>query len=130
MIIGVAAALVVAAVVGVTIALSGSVAPPAAETGPTSPGEDAVIAATVPAPTVEPGVTSADGTSVAFAVSHDDAEDGDRYRWKRADGSGQTEVTEGPTITVAGAGCGGRCASTCRCNAGSKTSEPVRGCSG
>ena len=75
-----------------------------------------MIAATVPAPTVEPGVTSADGASVAFAVSHEDAEDGDRYRWKRADGSGQTEVTEGPTITVAGAA-RGTCASTCRCNA-------------
>jgi serine/threonine protein kinase len=128
-IVGVAAALVVAAVVGVTIALSGSVAPPAAETGPTSPGEDAVIAATVPAPTVEPGVTSADGTSVAFAVSHDDAEDGDRYRWKRADGSGQTAVAEGPTITVAGPAAAAVCIDV-QVQRGSKTSEPVRGCSG
>jgi hypothetical protein len=129
LIVGVAAALVVAAVIGVTIAMSGSVAPPAAETGPTSPGEDAVIAATVPAPTVEPGVTSADGTSVAFGVSHDDAEDGDRYRWKRADGSGQTEVTEGPTITVAGSAAGAVCIDV-QVQRGSKTSEPVRGCSG
>ncbi|GAA1814015.1 protein kinase domain-containing protein [Agromyces neolithicus] len=129
LIIGIAAAVIVAGVVGVTIALSGDVAPPAAETGPTSPGEDAVIAATVPAPTVEPGVTSPDGASVAFAVSHDGAEDGDRYRWKRADGSGQTEVTEGPTITVAGAGAGAICIDV-QVQRGSKTSEPVRGCSG
>lgn len=129
LIVGVAAALIVAAVVGVSIALSGTVAPPAAETGPTSPGEDAVIAATVPAPTVEPGVTSADGASVAFAVSHDDAENGDRYRWKRADGSGQTEVTEGPTITVAGSAAGAVCIDV-QVQRGSKTSEPVRGCSG
>ena len=129
LIVGVAAALVVAAVIGVTIAMSASMAPPAAETGPTSPGEDAVIAATVPAPTVEPGVTSADGTSVAFAVSHDDAEDGDRYRWKRADGSGQTEVTEGPTITIAGSTAGAVCIDV-QVQRGSKTSEPVRGCSG
>jgi len=129
LIIGVTAALVVAAVIAVTIALSGSVAPPAAEAGPTSPGEDAVIAATVPAPTVEPGVTSADGTSVAFAVSHDHAEDGDRYRWKRADGSGQTEVTEASTITVAGSAAGAVCIDV-QVQRGSKTSEPVRGCSG
>ncbi|MCD2442501.1 serine/threonine protein kinase [Agromyces sp. SYSU K20354] len=129
LIIGVAAALIVAAVIGVAIALSGSVSPPTAETGPTSPGEDAVIAATVPAPIVEPGVTSADGTSVAFAVSHEGAEDGDRYRWKRADGSGQTEVAEGPTITVADAGAGSVCIDV-QVQRGSKTSEPVRGCSG
>ena len=128
-IIGGAAALVVAAVVGLTIALSGSVAPPATEVGPTSPGEDAVIAATVPAPTVAPGVTSADGTSVAFVVSHDDSQDGDRYRWKRADGSGQTEVTESSTITVAGSAAGAVCIDV-QVQRGSKTSEPVRGCSG
>jgi eukaryotic-like serine/threonine-protein kinase len=128
-IVGGAAALVVAAVVGLTIALSGSVAPPATETGPTSPGEDAVIAATVPAPTVEPGVTSADGTSVAFAVSHDDPRDGDRYRWKRAEGSGQTEVTESSTITVVGSAAGAVCIDV-QVQRGSKTSEPVRGCSG
>lgn len=129
LIIGAAATLIVVAVVGVAIALSGSVTPLEAETGPSSPGEDAVIAATVPAPTVEPGVTGADGSSVAFAVSHDGAEVGDRYRWKRADGSGQTEVTEGSTITVAGAGAGGVCIDV-QVQRGSKTSEPVRGCSG
>ena len=105
-------------------------APPAAETGPSAPGEDAVIAATVPAPTVEPGVTNADGTSVVFAVSHDDAEDGDRYRWKRADGSGRPTVADGPDDHGRRRRPpGGRCIDV-QVQRGSKTSEPVRGCSG
>ena len=128
-IIGAAAALVIAVAVGVAIAMSGSIARTRGRARADLAGEDAVIAATVPAPTVEPGVTSADGASVVFAVSHEGAEDGDRYRWKRADGSGQTEVTEGSTITVAAAGAGDVCIDV-QVQRGSKTSEPVRGCSG
>lgn len=128
-VIAAVAVVIVAGVVGVAIAMSGSVPRPGAEAAPSGPGEDAVIAATVPAPAVAAGVASADGASVTFAVTHDDPADGDRYRWKRADGTGQTEVTEGPTIIVAEPGAGVVCIDV-QVQRGSKTSEPVRGCSG
>ncbi|GAA1772925.1 serine/threonine-protein kinase [Agromyces lapidis] len=121
------AAVVVVAVVGIAIALSGTLTAPEPEVESPTGGEDAVIEATVPAPTVE--FAGLDGTSAVFDVAHDDAEDGDRYRWKRVDGSGSTEVTEGPTITVAN-GAGGVVCIDVEVQRGSKTSEPVRGCSG
>ena len=66
--------------------------------------------------------------SVSFPVSHPSAEDGDRYRWHRADGSGSTEVAEGPAIVVAGVSSGERVCIEVQVQRGSKTSEPVTGC--
>ena len=79
-------------------------------------------------PVVESGVRSADGTSVTFPVSHSEAEDGDRYRWQRADGSGTTEVAEGPAIVVPGVAAGERVCIDVQVQRGSKTSEPQTGC--
>ena len=86
------------------------------------------MAATVPTPEVEDGVRSADGTAVTFPVSHTAAEAGDRYRWQRADGSGSTEVVDGSEIVVAGVAASERVCIEVQVQRGSKTSEPVTGC--
>ncbi|MFE5672002.1 serine/threonine-protein kinase [Agromyces sp. NPDC056523] len=121
------AALLVA--VGAAIALGGALGGPGGDTGATdAPSEDAVIAARVPAPDVADGVRAADG-SVVFAVTHADAQDGDRYRWHRADGSGATAVATGPEIVVEGVAAGATVCIEVQVQRGSKTSEPVTGCS-
>ncbi|QEO15694.1 protein kinase [Agromyces intestinalis] len=123
----VAGAVVVAAVVvGIVFSLG---TPIDGGTDPTpAPGEDAVVAATVPAPHVEPGVLSADGTIATFEVSHHDAAADDRYRWERADGSGGMQVSEGPEITVDGLAPGQTVCIDVSVQRGSKTSEEVRAC--
>ncbi|RXZ67307.1 serine/threonine-protein kinase [Agromyces albus] len=128
-VIGVAAGVVVLAVVGIAIALSGTLSMPTPPTTPTAKPDDALLAATVPMPTISPGVPSADGASVAFEVSHEPIENGDVYRWKRADGSGSAQVSEGPTITISGATPGVPLCIDVQVQRGSKTSEPQRGCS-
>lgn len=127
-VIGVAACLVVVAAIGIAVALSGTMQQdtPDPTTAPT--GEDAIIEATVPAPVVDPGVLSADGSTVSFPVSHENAEDGDRYRWQRSDGSGATDVSEGPAIVVTGVAAGERVCIDVQVQRGSKTSETARGC--
>lgn len=127
-IIGIAAGLVVVAAIGIAIALSGTLQQGAADPTNATSDDDAILAATVPAPVVDAGVRSADGASVSFPVSHPSAEDGDRYRWQRADGSGSTEVSEGPEIVVAGVAGGERVCIEVQVQRGSKTSEPVTGC--
>ena len=128
MIIGIAAAVVVLAVVGVAIALSGTIsAPPTAQTERPTSG-DAVVAATVPAPVVSTGVASADTSAVVFEVSHTGTEDGDRYRWSRSDGSGDPQVSEGPTITVDGVAPGATICIDVQVQRGSKLSDSRTGC--
>ena len=128
-IIGVAAGVIVLAVIGLAIALSGTLSAPEPEAKPSADPGDALVAVTVPAPTIAPGVPSADGTSVVFEVSHSPAESGDLYRWERADGTGDTEVAEGPTITVTQVTPGTAVCIDVQVQRGSKTSEPQRGCS-
>jgi serine/threonine protein kinase len=128
MIIGIVAAVVVLAVVGVAIALSGTIsAPPTAQTERPTSG-DAVVAATVPAPVVSTGVASAAGSSVVFEVSHTGAEDGDRYRWSRSDGSGDPQVSEGAMITVDGVAPGATICIDVQVQRGSKLSDSRTGC--
>lgn len=125
-VVAVVAAVVVAAAVAIAIALSGVPTPEPAEPETGGTGEDALFGDQVPAPTV--ALEGVDGTSVTFALSHDDAEEGDRYRWERADGSGGIEVTEGPTVTVDNSAGGIVCIDV-QVQRGSKTSEQVRECS-
>ena len=125
---GVAAAIVVAVVIGIAVALSGTLQQQAASPTAVPSDEDAIVAATVPVPQVQPGVPSADGAGVSFAVSHENPEEGDRYRWQRADGSGGLSVSEGPTIVVDGVAAGERVCIEVQVQRGSKTSEPVTGC--
>ena len=127
-IVGAAAAVVVVAAIGIAVALSGTLQQDQPDPTAAPSGEDAIVAATVPAPQVDVGIRSADGSTVSFAVSHATAEDGDRYRWQRADGSGSTEVADGPTIVVAGVGAGERVCIEVQVQRGSKTSEPATGC--
>lgn len=128
-VIGAVAGVVVLAAVGLVIALSGTLATPEPSAKPTTKPDDAVVAATVPTPTIAPGVPGADGASVVFEVSHEPAEGGDLYRWQRADGVGSTQVAEGPTITVTGATPGVPLCIDVQVQRGSKTSETQRGCS-
>ncbi|HEX6955375.1 MAG TPA: protein kinase [Agromyces sp.] len=127
--IGAAASVALVAAVGAAIVLGGSLAAPDAS-GPADPAsaEDAVVAATVPAPEVAPGEPTDDGR-IVFAVRHDRPEAGDRYRWRNADGSGTTAVAEGPEIVVDGADGRTVCIEV-QVQRGSKTSEPVTGCGG
>ena len=127
-IVAVAAGAVVVAAIGIAVALSGTLDQGAPDPTRAPSGEDAIVAATVPAPVVEPGTRSADGTAVIFPVSHADAEDGDRYRWQRADGSGSTEVTDESSIVVAGVDASERVCIEVQVQRGSKTSEAVTGC--
>ncbi|GAA2025791.1 hypothetical protein GCM10009819_06080 [Agromyces tropicus] len=123
----VAAGLAVVAAVGAALLSGGVLGVPAAgpQPAPEAP-EDAVVAATVPTPEVDPGTVD-DGRAV-FEVHHDGAEDGDRYRWHRADGSGSTAVGDGPEIVVEGVAAGQTVCIEVRVQRGSKTSEPVTGC--
>lgn len=127
-IVGIAAGLVVVAALAIGVALSGTLQQGAPDPTAAPSDEDAILAATVPAPVVEDGIRSPDGASVSFPVSHPSAEDGDRYRWQRADGSGSTEVSDGPSIVVAEVGTGERVCIEVQVQRGSKTSEPVTGC--
>ncbi|MGR0219447.1 protein kinase domain-containing protein [Agromyces sp. ZXT2-6] len=126
--IGAAASVAVAAAAGAAIVLGGSLGAPD-DADPETPvtAEDAVVAATVPAPEVEPGEPAGDGR-VVFVVRHDDPEDGDRYRWRNADGSGRTAVADGPEILVDGVGDGRTVCIEVQVQRGSKTSEPVTEC--
>ena len=128
-VIGAAASVAVVAAAGAAIVLGGSLA---ADRGadPASPptAEDAVVAATVPVPEVANGEPAGDGR-VVFAVRHDDPEEGDRYRWRNADGSGRIAVADGSQIVVEGVGDGRTVCIEVQVQRGSKTSEPVTECS-
>jgi hypothetical protein len=127
--IGAAASVAVVAAAGAAIVLGGSLA---ADRGadPASPAtaEDAVVAATVPVPEVATGEPAGDGR-VVFAVRHDDPEEGDRYRWRNADGSGRIAVADGSEIVVEGVADGSTVCIEVQVQRGSKTSEPVTECS-
>ncbi|MDQ2661117.1 MAG: serine/threonine protein kinase [Actinomycetota bacterium] len=127
-VVGIAAGIVVVGAIGVAMALSGTLQQGAPDPTTAPVSEDAILEATVPTPEVEPGVPAGDGSGVSFAVSHENAEDGDRYRWQRADGSGSTEVADGPTILVEGVGAGDRICIDVQVQRGSKTSETTTGC--
>ena len=128
LVIGIVAGVVVAAMIGIAIAMSGTLSEtPAVETAKPG-GENAVVAGAVPAPVVSTGVASADGSSVTFEVSHTDPEDGDLYRWALSDGSGEKQVSKGPTITVEGTSAGIRTCIDVQVQRGSKVSEAKTGC--
>jgi len=121
------AGIVVIVAVSAAVLLGGTLGGPGTDSE--EPGviaEDAVVAASVPAPEVEPGTVS-EGRAV-FSVSHDGAQDGDRYRWQRADGSGSTAVADGPVIVVDDVAAGQTVCIEVQVQRGSKTSEPVTGC--
>ena len=127
-VVGIAAGLVVVVAIGIAVALSGTLQQGARDPTAAPSDQDAILAATVPTPEVDAGVRSPDGASVTFPVSHADAQDGDRYRWQRADGSGSTEVSDGPAIVVAGVAASERVCIDVQVQRGSKTSETVTGC--
>ncbi|WP_430645486.1 protein kinase domain-containing protein [Agromyces sp. GXS1127] len=126
-IVAAVAGIVVIVAVSAALLLGGTLGGPEADPddGHAVP-EDAVVAASVPAPVVEPGTVA--GGRAVFTVRHDGAEDGDRYRWQRADGSGSTAVADGPEIVVDGVAAGQTVCIEVQVQRGSKTSEAVTGC--
>lgn len=126
--IGAAASVAIVAAAGAAIVLGGALGPGDADPATPVAVEDAVIAATVPAPELEPGEPAGDGR-VVFEVRHDDPEEGDRYRWRTVDGSGSTAIADGPEIVVEGVAAGRTVCIEVQVQRGSKTSEPVTGCS-
>jgi len=128
LVVGIAAAVVVAVAIAAAVALSGALPKPEAEAPVKSADQDAVADATVPAPEVQPGVPSADGTSVSFAVSLDEPEEGDRFRWKRSDGSGTVQVADASPIVVQGVTAGQTICIDVQTQRGSRTSEPITEC--
>ncbi|QTX04438.1 serine/threonine-protein kinase [Agromyces archimandritae] len=129
LIVSAAAVLALAVVVSAVLVIGGL--PGGEEPAPTaSDPQNAVVAASVPQPVVEPGVRSADGTSATFAVSHANGEEGDRYVWRPADGSGAATVAEGPEITVDGLDPSLRTCIDVAVQRAGKTSESVTGCTG
>ncbi|MFB9309406.1 serine/threonine protein kinase [Agromyces hippuratus] len=128
LIVAIVAGVVVAAVIGIAIAMSGSLVRPIAveTTGPG--GENAVVGQSIPVPVVSSGVASADGSSVTFEVSHAEPEADDRYRWRLSDGSGDPQVSTGSTITVEGTSSGIRTCIEVQVQRGSKLSESATGC--
>ncbi|QAY73762.1 serine/threonine protein kinase [Agromyces protaetiae] len=129
LVVGLVAGGIVAIVVAVSVVFA-SVSPPTPqpETTTAAKPEDAVVEASVPSAVVAPGAISADGTSATFAVSHEGAEDGDRYRWTRADGIGGTQSSDGPQIVVEGLTPGQAVCIDVAVQRGGRTSEAQRGC--
>ncbi|GAA1949970.1 serine/threonine-protein kinase [Agromyces allii] len=128
LVIGIAAGVVVAVAVTAAVVLSGALPRPEAEAPVKSVDRDAVAEATVPMPEVAPGVPSADGTSVSFAVTVGDAEEGDRFRWARSDGSGSVQLAETSPIVVDSVSAGQTICIDVQTQRGSRTSDPVTGC--
>ncbi|MFF2369640.1 protein kinase [Agromyces sp. NPDC058110] len=128
LVVGIAAGAVVAIAITAAVALSGALPKPEAQAPVETVGQDAVADATVPVPDVQPGVPSADGSSVTFEVALDEPEDGDRWRWRRSDGSGAVQVAEASPIVVDGVTAGQKICIDVQTQRGSRTSEPVTAC--
>lgn len=77
-------------------ALTPTKSPVAAEPG------GANAAAGVPAPVLDGTATSVDGTQVTFTVSNPSPQDGDVYRWARAENPAQPTLSTTADITVDG----------------------------
>ncbi|SFR75234.1 Serine/threonine protein kinase [Agromyces sp. CF514] len=128
LVVGIVAGAVVAIAVAAAVVLSGTLPKPEAEAPVKSAGQDAVAEATVPVPEVAIGVPAADGTSVSFEVAIDEPEEGDRWRWRRSDGSGTVQVADASPIVVDGVAAGQKTCIDVQTQRGSRTSEPVTSC--
>ncbi|MEJ3404175.1 protein kinase [Rathayibacter sp. YIM 133350] len=125
-VLGSAAALVLAAAIAAVVLV------PRPETGPaepTSPPSDGpALSAVIPAPAVDPGIRSADGASVSFAVRSDSPHDGDIYRWSRTDAPDRPQAATTSPIVVTGVVPGSQVCIDVVIQRSGKTSEPARGC--
>jgi len=74
---------------------------PTASPVPARPG-NVISAGGVPVPVLDSMETSVDGTQVTFTVSNPSPEDGDVYRWARAETPAQPTLSKTATITVDG----------------------------
>ena len=79
----------------------GSALTPSKSPVPAEPG-GANVAAGVPAPVLDGTATSVDGTQVTFTVSNPSPQEGDVYRWSRAETPAQPTLSTTADITVDG----------------------------
>ncbi|WP_256041363.1 serine/threonine-protein kinase [Cryobacterium sp. SO1] len=99
----VAGALLVGAVATAVVltGVDGSAQTPTKSPAPAEPG-GANVAAGVPAPVLDGTATSVDGTQVTFTVSNPSPQEGDVYRWARAENPAQPSLSTTADITVDG----------------------------
>lgn len=99
----VAGALLVGAVATAVVltGVDGSAPTPTKSPAPAEPG-GANVAAGVPAPVLDGTATSVDGTQVTFTVSNPSPQEGDVYRWARAENPAQPSLSTTADITVDG----------------------------
>ncbi|THG34942.1 serine/threonine protein kinase [Glaciibacter flavus] len=102
--------------------------------GPSEPtpsvadSDGVAISTVITPPTVAPGVRSADGTSVSFAVSSEHPQDGDIFRWARTDSPERPEAAAASPIVVTGAIPGQQLCIDVTVQRSGKTSDPTRAC--
>jgi serine/threonine protein kinase len=99
----VAGALLIGAVATAVVltGADGSALTPSKSPVPAEPG-GANVAAGVPAPVLDGTATSVDGTQVTFTVSNPSPQEGDVYRWARAETPAQPTLSTTADITVDG----------------------------
>jgi len=99
----VAGALLIGAVATAVVltGADGSALTPSKSPVPAEPG-GANVAVGVPAPVLDGTATSVDGTQVTFTVSNPSPQEGDVYRWSRAETPAQPTLSTTADITVDG----------------------------
>jgi serine/threonine protein kinase len=125
----VAAAVLVAGAVTAGIVLGGVPAPPTAATSPApGAGGDAIVAASIPTPSI--GAIVPAETTLTFTVVNPDPQDGDEFLWKRFDRPGdQLRAIAGDQIVVDGYTAGQTVCIDVSIKRGTKTSaDPLQEC--
>jgi len=125
----IAAAVVIAGAVTAGIVLGGVPAPPTAATSPTpGSGGDAIVAASIPTPSIGSIVPAE--TTLTFTVVNPDPQDGDEFLWKRFDRPGdQLRAITGDQIVVDGYTAGQTVCIDVSIKRGTKTSaDPLQEC--
>jgi hypothetical protein len=120
-------------VLGGAIAAALVFAPVAGEPQPTPSATSDIITVGVPTPDAVSVTPNADGTSFTFSWANPEPEEGDRYIWKRSDGSsaGQPVATASETVTIDGVTNGEKvCIEIAlRRSSGKTSTEPLEMCS-
>jgi hypothetical protein len=125
----IAAAVVIAGAVTAGIVLGGVPAPPTAATSPTpGAGGDAIVAASIPTPSIGSIVPAE--TTLTFTIVNPDPQDGDEFLWKRFDRPGdQLRAIAGDQIVVDDYAAGETVCIDVSIKRGTKTSaDPLQEC--
>jgi hypothetical protein len=119
-------------VVGAVVATAIVFAPPPGNAEPTPAPSSDIVVVGVPSPEAVSVTPNADGTSFTFTWGNPEPEEGDRYIWRRSDGSGtQPVATESDTVTIDGVTNGDQVCIEIelRRSSGKTSTEPLEMCS-